>query len=228
MYYHTVERSKLLYRWPAGSPTEILQDIETQVEVLISRHSSLMIHKRAIERQLASIAVRIHEPDVELTPRSVFLLLEIRGSGGVGEQLEQIAHIVHEQGYWKPNGQVQNYRLQDIYHLGKSVQRLFDDCTVVDRRIEELHAWLGHMKQCRQIGAETTPQELYECLVVAMDTAEVHGEVNAIVNRLEQAARPGWFRWLFAHRSSKKHRASAKSRKDVHDVNRRQQNPYSS
>ncbi|GAC1392984.1 MAG: hypothetical protein NVS4B11_00680 [Ktedonobacteraceae bacterium] len=204
MHYHVVERSKLSSRWLTRSPSETLRHIETQAEVLISQHSSLMIHKRAIERQLASIAAQIHEPDVELTPRSVFLLLELRGSGGVGEQLEQIAHIVHEQGYWKPNGHIQNYRLQDIYHLGKSVQRLFDDYMVVDRRIEELHAWLGHMKQCRHIGAETTPQEICACLAVAMDTAEVQGEVNAIVDLLEQATRPGWFRQLFVHRSSKK------------------------
>ncbi|GAC1464513.1 MAG: hypothetical protein PVS3B3_27760 [Ktedonobacteraceae bacterium] len=220
MYYRIVERSKLSARWPASSPTETPQHIETQVEVLISLHSSLMIHKRAIERQLASIASEIHEPDVELTPHTIFLLLEIRGSGGVGEQLEQIAHIVHEQGYWKPNGYVQNYRLQDIYYLGKSVQRLFDDYTVVDRRIEELHSWLGHMQQCRQIGTETIPQYLYECLAVAMDTSEVYEEVNTIVNRLGQPTRPGWFRWLFAHRS-KKSQDSAKSSKDVHNVNRR-------
>ena len=36
--------------------SEALRQIEKQVEALISQQSSLTIHKRAIERQLASIA----------------------------------------------------------------------------------------------------------------------------------------------------------------------------
>src|SRR5438105_1815511 len=82
-------------------PPEMLRQIGTQVEAAMSQHSSLEVHKRAIERQLASIAARINEQEVALIPRDIFLLLELRGSGGVGEQLEQIACILHEEGYWK-------------------------------------------------------------------------------------------------------------------------------
>jgi hypothetical protein len=63
--------------------------------------------------------------------------------GGVCDQLEQIARIVHEQGYWQPHERVQNYQRQDVYHLGKSAQSLFDDCAVLDRRVEQLHTRLG-------------------------------------------------------------------------------------
>ncbi len=204
MYSRIVEQSDLSSRWATRSSSETLQHIEKQVEALISQHSSLMIHKRAIEQQLTSIVTQIHEPDVVLSPRAVFLLLEMRGSGGVSEQLEQIAHIVHEQGYWKPNGHVQNYRLQDVYHLGKSAQKLFDDYAVVDRRVEQLYAWFRHIKQCRQMKAETTLGGVFECLAAAIDTAEVQEEADTIVELLEQATRPGWFRWPFIHRSSKK------------------------
>jgi hypothetical protein len=194
-----VGRSDLSSGWPTRSPSEMLRHIEVQVEALMNQHGSLMIHKRAIERQLASIAARIHEPDVELTPCTVFLLLEMRGSGGVSEQLEHIAHIVHEQGYWKPNGRVQNYRLQEVYCLGKSAQRLFDTYAVVDLRVQQLHAWLGHIKQRWQMEAETPPQGVFADLAAAMDTADVQGEINALVKLLEQPTRFGWFRWLFGH-----------------------------
>lgn len=183
----------------ARSTSETLRHIERQVEALISQHSSLTIHKRAIERQLASIAAQIHEPDVMLTPHTVFLLLEMRGSGGVSEQLEHIAHIVHEQGYWKPKGRVQNYRLQEVYRLGKSTQRLFDTYAIVDQRAQQLHTRLGHIKQRWQMEIETPLQGVFAGLGAAVDTAEVQGEINALVKVLEQATRPGWFRWLFGH-----------------------------
>jgi len=128
----------------------------------------------------------------------------MRGSGRVNEQIEQIAHIVHEQGYWKPSGRVQNYHMQDVYHLGKSAHKLFNDYEVLDRRVEQLQAWLRHIKQCRQMEAETTLRGVFECLAAAIDTAEAQEEVNAIAELLEQATRPGWFRQLFVHRSSKK------------------------
>ena len=82
----------------------MLRHIGTQVEAMLSKQISLKIHMQAIERQLAAIAARICDHDAMLLPRSIFLLLEMRGSGGVSAQLEQIACIVHEQGYWKPQG----------------------------------------------------------------------------------------------------------------------------
>jgi hypothetical protein len=174
--------------------SETLQHIERQVEALISQHSSLTIHKRAIERQLASIAVHIHEPDVMLTPHTVFLLLQMRGSGGVSEQLEHIAHIVDEQGYWKPNGRIQNYRLHEVYYLGKSAQRLFDTYEVVDRRAQQLYGWLTHIKQHQQMEVETPLQEVFAGLVAAMDTAEIQSECQ----RLRHFA-PG-SSWLLVNR----------------------------
>ena len=136
---------------------EALRHIGTQIEALVSQHSSLEMYRRSIERQLFSIAAQIQEQDVALIPRTVFLLLEMRGSGGVSNQLEQIARILHEVGYWKPRVRVQNYHRQDVYQLGKSAQKLFDDYTKLDRRIRELHARLGNIKQCRQLQPETTP-----------------------------------------------------------------------
>lgn len=183
----------------ARSPSEMLRHIERQVQALISQQSSLEIYKRAIERQLAFIVAKIHEPNVTLTPQSVFLLLEMRGSGGVSEQLEHIAHIVHEQGYWKPNGHARNYRMQEVYHLGKSAQKLFDTCTRVDRRAQQLQAWLEHIKQRWQIAAETPPQGVFAVLAAATNTAEVQSEINALVKLLEQPTRPGWVRWFFRH-----------------------------
>ena len=46
----------------------------------MSQHSSLKVHKRAIERQLAAIAAHISEHDGVLLPRSVFLLLELHSA----------------------------------------------------------------------------------------------------------------------------------------------------
>ena len=51
--------------------------------------------------RIALQAEQVHEQDMALIPGGVFLLVEIGGSGGVSDQLEQIARILHEQGYWK-------------------------------------------------------------------------------------------------------------------------------
>ena len=100
---------------------ELMQRIGAGVETLVSRHNSLGIHKRAIERQLASIAAQIREQDGVLTPRDVFLLVEMRGWGGLSKQLEQIAHILREEGYWKPRERVQNYDTQSCGNHGRHV-----------------------------------------------------------------------------------------------------------
>ncbi len=204
MYYRVALQPDPSFTWSDMYTPETLQQIGTQLEAMASHHSSLEIHKRAIERQLASIAAQIKEQDVVLIPRTVFLLLEMRGSGGVSDQLEQIARILHEEGYWKPRERVQNYHRQDVYQLGKSAQRLFDDYAVLDRRVEQLHARLGHIKERRQMESETTSQGVFEGLATASDVASVQGEVDAIVELLEQANRPRWSRWLVVHRGRKR------------------------
>lgn len=186
--------------WSDIYPPETLRQIGTQVETVLSKYSSLKLHKQAIERQLASIATRINEQEVILVPRNVFLLLELRGSGGVSEQLEQIARILQEEGYWKPRGRVQYYHQQDVYQLGKSTQKLFDDCAALQQRAEQLHARLEHIKESR----EMTPQEVFERLATTLDDSSIQGEVDAMVALLEQANHPGWFRWLFRISRQKK------------------------
>lgn len=180
--------------------SETLRHIGTQVEAIISQHNSLQMHKRAIERQLASIADQIHAHDEVLIPRNIFLLLEIRGSGGVSGQIEQIAHILHEEGYWKPRERVQNYSGQDVYQLGKSAQRLFDDYTVLDHRVEQLNARLESIKEHQHMAAEMTPQEVLEPLATTTVALQVQSEVGALVELLEPASRPSWlnclFRWI--------------------------------
>lgn len=180
---------------------ETLRHIGIQVEALPSQHASLKIHKRAIERQLAAIAARINEQNVVLDPHTIFLLLEMRGSGGVSAQLEQIAHIVHEQGYWKPQQRVQNYHRQDVYHLGKSAQKLFDDYAALDWRIEQLRVRLGHIKQCRHMACDMTPTQVFECLATS-NIASIQNEIDAIAQLLEQANHPEWFWWLFSKLSN--------------------------
>jgi len=195
---------------PVKYSPEMLWHIGTQVETLMSRYSSLKMHKRAIERQLAAIAARISEHGGVLLPRSVFLLLEMRGSGGVRAQLEQIARIVEEQGYWKPQEHVPNYHRQDVSHLGQSAQRLFDDATALERRIEHVQAHLRHIKQGRQMASDTAPQEVFEELAASPDPVSVQSEVNAVVHLLgkaQQSRRSRWFfvlRWFFVHRGKKK------------------------
>lgn len=183
---------------------EALRHIGTQIEALVSQHSSLEMYRRSIERQLFSIAAQIQEQDVALIPRTVFLLLEMRGSGGVSNQLEQIARILHEVGYWKPRVRVQNYYRQDVYQLGKSAQKLFDDYTKLDRRVRQLNARLGNIKQCRQLQSQTTPQAIFEALAAIPDGARIKGEVDAIINLLEKGKRRGWFKWFVMGRANKK------------------------
>ena len=206
MHNHVIPQSDPSSTCIVRYSPEMLQHIGRQVEALMSQHSSLRIYKRAIERQLAAIAARISDHDGVLLPRSVFLLLELRGSGGVSAQLEQIARIVDEQGYWKPRGHVPNYHRQDVYRLGGSVQRLFDDATALDRRIEEVQAQLRHLKQCRQRDADTNPQEVFEDLAASPDLVSVQNSVDAIVQLLGPAQQSLWFRWFFVHRGRKRSR----------------------
>jgi hypothetical protein len=163
----------------------------------MSHLSVLQVHKRAIERQLASIADQIHAHNEVLTPGNIFLLLEIRGSAGVGKQIEQIAHILHEDGYWKPRGRVEHYARQDVYHLGKSAQQLFDDLAVLDQRVQRFNTWLESIKERQQMASETTLQQVFERLATTTDTAQIQGEIDALVDLLEPASRPGWFNWFF-------------------------------
>jgi hypothetical protein len=186
---------------PEKYTPEALKQIGRQVEEQTSRHSSLKFHKRAIEQQLTSIAAHIHAPVGVLIPGNIFLLLEMRGSGGVSDQLEQIVRILHEQGYWKPQGRVCNYHRQDVYHLGKSVQQLFDDYTALDRRIEQVQAQLRHIKQCRQVVADTTPQEVFTDIAASADLVSVQSGVDAIVQLLRPAQRSRWLLWFIVHRS---------------------------
>lgn len=182
---------------------EALKHIGRQVEAQISRHSSLRLHKLAIEQQLRAIAAQIHEPVGVLIPGNIFLLLEMRGSGGVSEQLEQIARILHEQSYWKPQGRVHTYHRQDVYQLGKSTQRFFDDFAQLDQRVEQVHARLADIKQRRHLVAETTPQRVFDALATGADRISVQGEVDSIIDLLQATHQPRWFRWLFVHRRRK-------------------------
>jgi hypothetical protein len=196
MNNHVADQSDASSSWSARYNSDTLQHIGRQVEALMSQHSSLQLHKRAIERHLTSLAAQLHEPDVPLTPRSVFLLLEMRGSASVSNSLEHIAHIVHEQGYWRPHEHVQDYHRQDVYQLGKSAQWLFDDSLALARRVEQLQARLQNIRQHRHLASETTPQQVFDALAADADLASVLDEVEAIVDLLERDGHPGWFRWL--------------------------------
>ncbi len=44
----------------------------------------------------------------------------------------------------------------------------------------------------------------FRSLAAVADLASAQGEVEAIVDLLEPADRPGWFRWLFLHHSRHK------------------------
>lgn len=142
MSFHIKAQPKPPSTVPEFSSLETLQRAESQLESLLSQYRNLELHRRSIERQLGLIAAYIHEENVPLIPCRVFLLLELRGSGGVGAHLEQIAHILCEVGYWKPPARVQNYHRQDVYHLGRSAQKLFDDYAALDWRIIQLQALL--------------------------------------------------------------------------------------
>ena len=183
---------------------ETLRRIRAQVEALLSRHSNLEMYKRSIERQLALIAAQIRAEDVLLLPRSVVLLLEMRGSGGVSAPLEQVARILGEAGYWKPPAHVQDYQGPDVYYLGQSAQRLFDDYAALDGRVKQLHAQLGCIQEDRCMEPEMTPQEVFAGLATASDGAKVQARVDAVIGLLEHTTRHGWFGSLFVHRISKK------------------------
>lgn len=131
---------------PEFSSPETLRRVESQVGLLLSQHSNLELHRRSIERQLGLIAAHVHEENVPLIPCKVFLLLELRGSGGVCASLAQIARILCEVGYWKPRVSAWNYRPQDVYHLGRSAQKLFDDYTALDWKIQQLQAQVEKIK----------------------------------------------------------------------------------
>src|SRR5579859_3592119 len=175
--------------WPERYTPEMLCRIGVQVEALMSRHSSLEMYKRSIEWQLAVIAAQIREDDVLLLPRTVFLLLEIRGIGGVGAPLEQIAHALAEAGYWKPAAHVQNYHPQDVYHLGESAQRLFDDYAVLDGRVEQLQVQLDSIKQRWHPESGGPPEEVFSDLATNADRAKVRAEVDAVVKLLKHTTR---------------------------------------
>ncbi len=185
--------------WSTPYSSEMLQQIGIQIEAVMSQHSSLEVHKQAIERQLASIAARINEQDTALVPCDIFLLLELRGSGRVSEQLEQIARILHEEDYYKPRGRVQYYSQQDVYQLGKSTQKLFDDYAALHSRVEQLCVRLEAIKECRQMTHEMTPQGVFAAIATTVDCSSIQSEVDATVALLEQANRPAWFRRLLGY-----------------------------
>ena len=200
MYRHVALQQNQPSQRPVKYTPETLRNIGIQIEALASQHASLKIHKRAIKRQLTTIAARIHEQDVALIPQNIFLLLEIRGSGGVSAQLGQIAHIVHEHGYWKPQHHVQSYHRQDVYYLGKSAQKLFDDYAALDWRVEQLHVRLARIKQLQRMGSDMTPTQVFDCLA-ASNIASVQNEVDAIAQLLEQANHSNSFWWPFSRPS---------------------------
>ena len=193
--------------WTEQYTPEVLRSIGSQVEALLSQHNSLEMYKRSIERQLVLMAVHLCVEDVQLLPRSMFLLVELRGSGGCHAPLDQIARILGEVGYWKPPMPVQNYRGPEVYHLGQSTQKLFDDYAALDRRVQHLHAQLGCLREQQHMQPETTSQEIFTGLATSVDTAKVQAGVDTIVRLLEQPKRSGWFRRLFVHLSRRKRQA---------------------
>ncbi len=203
MSFHIKVRPEPSSAWPEFYPPETLRHIGRQVEALLSRHSNLELYRGSIERQLGLIAAHIHEENVLLIPCRVFLLLELRGSGGVSAHLAQIARILREVGYWKPAARVQEYHRQDVYHLGRSAQQLFDDYAALDRRVQQLQALLGHIKEYRRMAPETGPQAVFEDLAMTSDGANVLEKADAVVELLAQTNPAGWFRRLFIHRGGK-------------------------
>ena len=196
MAHHVTEQPNPSAIWAEQYTPEVLRSIGSQVEALLSQHGSLEMYKRSIERQLALMATHLHLEDVSIHPRSMFLQVELRGSGGCNAPLEQIARILGEVGYWKPPVPVQNYRGPEVYHLGQSTQRLFDDYAALDRRVQQLYAQLGCMREQQHMQPETTPQEIFTGLANAVDTAKAQAGVDTIVGLLKQTRRPGWFRRL--------------------------------
>jgi uncharacterized protein (DUF3084 family) len=88
--------------------------------------------------------------------------------------------------------------------LGKSVQQLFDDCAVLDQRVQQFNTWLQCIKERHQMAAETTPQQVFERLATTTHIAQIQSEVDALVDLLKPARRRGWFNWLFGQRGRKK------------------------
>jgi len=56
------------------------------------------------------------------------------------------------------------------------------------------------LEQIAHIVAETTPQEVFEELAAGVDMLSVQGEVDMIIDLLQAADQPRWFRWLFVCR----------------------------
>lgn len=167
--------------------SQALRNIGTQVEALLSQHSSLEMYRRSIERQLALLAARMHTEDVSLLPCRVFLLVEMRGIGGLSAPLEQIACVLAEVEYWKPSRYVQTYHPQDVYSLGRSAQRLFDDYAALDGRVRQLHAHLSYIRAYWHMKPEAPPQEVFErvAMAAAEGRAGIEERVEAIVDLLE-------------------------------------------
>ena len=192
MYYDVALRVEPSTVYAESYSPEALRRIGRQAEALLSQHSSLEMYRRSIEWQLGLIAAQIHaEEDVLLTPHSVFLLLEMRGSGGVSAQLEQIARILREVGYWKPPAHVQDYHRQDVYHLGESAQQLFDDYAQLDRQVRQLNALVARIKEQRRMRTWTTPQEVFEGLAADADCAQLQGKIDAVAELLGRPQH-GW------------------------------------
>ncbi len=165
-----------------------MRGIGVQIDALLSWHCSMEMYRRSIERQLALLAACMHAEDVALLPCNVFLLLEMRGSGGLSTPLEQIASVLAEVGYWKPAGKVQTYHPRDGYFLGRSAQKLFDDFAALDGRVRQLHAHLSSIKECWHMKPEASPQDVFERVAMgaAEDRAEIQARVDAIVELLEE------------------------------------------
>ena len=123
--------------------------------------------------------------------------------------VKEIARRVNRRAWFSRfSGSFFNYHRQDVYHLGQSAQRLFDDSAALDQRIEQVQAQLGHIKQCRQMGSDTTPQEVFGELASTPDLVSVQNGVDAIVQLLGPTKPSGWFRWLLVLRGRKKIRST--------------------
>lgn len=140
-YYVVLHPGSLAVRSEKYS-SETLRRIGRQVEALLSQHSSLEIYRRSVQWQLGLIAEQMQEDDVLLVPCRVFHLLETRGDTEVSAHLEQIARILREAGYWQREAREQDYHRLDVYQLGKSAQKLFDDCAALDRQVRQLQGGL--------------------------------------------------------------------------------------
>jgi hypothetical protein len=176
---------------------EALQCLGSRIEALLSRNSSLQNYRHSLERQLAVLVARLGTQRVELVPRSVFLLLELRGSGGMSMPLEQIARILEELGYWQPGRPIRAYLRPDVYHLGLSAQQLFDDATALERRVRQIQAEVEWLREQKHLPPETTTHEVFADLEMTMDAAPVRAALDQIASLLDPPNWQGWVRWLF-------------------------------